>query len=326
MSADPGIVLSIVIPVYRAERILRVLGERLTKTLSASGQTYEIILVDDRSPDGSWRVIEEMVKILPGIIAVRLSRNFGQHYAITAGLDLARGEWVAVMDCDLQDQPEDIPRLLAKAHEGFDIVLARRTARRDSLYKRVVSQAFYYVFRLLSGYQMDSSVGTFRIIRHSVVEAFRNMREQSRLFGGMIQWLGFQTAYVDVEHAPRRDGTSSYNFRSLMALAIDGIVAFSNRPLYLSITVGFLMSFLSGAYGAFLIVRFLIDPRIGVAGWLSEITMTAFIGGLILLNLGMLGIYIGRIYDQTKGRPLYVIDQIITERQMKEHTLSARTI
>jgi glycosyltransferase involved in cell wall biosynthesis len=304
--------ISVVIPVYRAERILPVLCKRVAASLEALNRRYEIILVDDRSPDRSWDVIKQMVGTYPGIIAVRLSRNFGQHYAITAGLDLAQGEWTVIMDCDLQDQPEEIPRLLDAAERGYDIVLARRQ-RVDQQHQGVLSRLFYSTFNFLAGYRLDPAVGSFRIMRRNVVDAYRRMKEASRLFGGMIEWLGFETTYVDVQHAPRHEGKSSYNLRSMTHLALDGIIAFSNRPLYLSIGLGILMSVLSAGFGLSLVIRFLLDPRFAIPGWPSIVSLTTFIGGVILLNLGILGIYIGRIYDQTKGRPLYVVDQILAD-------------
>jgi polyisoprenyl-phosphate glycosyltransferase len=303
--------ISVVIPVYRAERILPELCQRLVESLSTLRRSYEIILVDDRSPDNGWKVMQEMAQIYPDITVVRLSRNFGQHYAITAGLDLAGGAWTVIMDCDLQDQPEEIPRLLEMAESGYDIVLARRKLRIDSAAKRLSSQVFYGLFNFLSGYRMDPSVGSFRIMRRPVVEAYRNMREAARLFGGMIEWLGFETTYLDVRHVGRFEGRTSYTFQKLMRLAADGIISFSNRPLYLSIAVGILMSFLAAAVAVGLIARYFLHPGNGVPGWPSLFTLTTFIGGLILMNLGILGIYVGRIYDQTKGRPLYVVDQIV---------------
>jgi polyisoprenyl-phosphate glycosyltransferase len=311
MDAAPFI--SVVIPVYRAEQILPVLCQRLTASLEALHRPYEVILVDDRSPDRSWEVIRQMVGRYPGIIAVRLSRNFGQHYAITAGLDLTHGEWTVIMDCDLQDQPEEIPRLLEAAERGYDIVLARRRQRADQRHRDVLSRLFYASFNFLSGYRLDPAVGSFRIMRRNVVDAYGRMTESPRMFRGMIEWLGFETTYVDVEHAPRYEGKSSYNIRSMTYLALDGMIAFSNRPLYLSVGAGILMSLLSAGFGFALVIRFLLHPRIGVPGWLSIVTMTTFIGGLILLNLGILGIYVGRIYTQTKGRPLYVVDQTLAD-------------
>jgi glycosyltransferase involved in cell wall biosynthesis len=318
VKSTSDIFISVVIPVYRGERSLQCLCERLIAVLSCLG-SYEIILVEDRSPEASWAVACEMVSILPGIIAIRLSRNWGQHYAITAGLDFARGEWTVIMDCDLQDQPEEIPRLLAKALEGYEVVLARRVKRRDRASKRLSAALFYRVFGLLSGYRLDPTVGSFRLLNKKVVEAYCSMRETARLFGGMVQWLGFETAYVDVTHGARSDGqASSYRLGALLKLALDGMISFSNRPLYVSIGVGAVFSVASGLYGLVLIVDFLLHPQVGVPGWLSTFTALCFIGGIMLLNLGVLGIYIGRIYDQTKGRPLYVIDSVVAAAQKGE--------
>ncbi len=303
--------LSVVIPVYRSEFALPILCERIAMSLADLDGGYEIIFVDDRSPDGSWKLIAKLAKEFPTVKAVRLSRNFGQHYAITAGLDLANGDWVVVMDGDLQDRPEEIPKLLAKGEEGFDIVLAQRVQRADALRKRASSAIFYKCFSLLSGFSMDPSVGTFRIMRRPVVEALRSMRESRRLFGGFVQWVGFETGYVEVQHDPRVEGKSSYGWRKLLKLALDGIVAFSNRPLYLSIAIGFIFSVASAVYGLSLVIGFLINRKIGISGWLSTMTVTSFIGGLVLLNLGIVGIYVGRIYDESKRRPLYVIDAIL---------------
>jgi glycosyltransferase involved in cell wall biosynthesis len=311
VNSPNDIFISVVIPVYRGERSLPSLCERLTAVLSRLG-SYEILLIEDRCPERSWAVACELAGKVPGIIAVRLSRNFGQHYAITAGLDFARGEWTVIMDCDLQDQPEEIPRLLDKAREGYEVVLARRAERRDSISKRAGAAIFYRAFALLSGYRLDPTVGSFRLMSKKVVDAYCTMRETARLFGGMVQWLGFETAYVDVEHAARYDGqASSYRFSTLLKLAVDGMISFSNRPLYLSIGLGAAFSVISGLYGLSLVVDFLLHPQIGVPGWLSTITALCFIGGIMLLNLGVLGIYIGRIYEQTKGRPLYVIDSVV---------------
>lgn len=302
--------LSVVIPVYRAERILPALCERLNTALHRVAVSHEILLIDDRSPDRSWDVLREMAKAYPNVVAVRLSRNFGQHYAITAGLDMAQGEWTVIMDCDLQDHPEDIAHLLDTAQRGYDIVLARRQTG-PGYRQGIASRIFYRLFNLLSGYRLDPSVGTFRIMRRPVVEAYRSMRESGRLFGGMVEWLGFETAFVNVSHAPRAEGGSSYSLRSLSKLAADGIFAFSNRPLYLSIGAGLLVSAAAVFFGAWLLFRHLRDPHFALPGWASSITMTAFIGGLILMNLGIVGIYLGRIYDQAKARPLYVVDRII---------------
>lgn len=304
--------VSAVSPVYMAEAILPALCERLDAALAAITPDYEMILVCDGSPDRSWEVMERLVAQYPRLTIVKLSRNFGQHYALTAGLDLARGEWTVVMDCDLQDQPEEIAGLLAKAREGYDMVVARRLNRQHKWWKRVTSRLFFKVFSLLSGFKLDSSVGSFRIMSRSVVDGFCSMRESYRMFAGLIEWLGFRTGFVDVQHAQRYAGESSYNLMRLLRMAMDGMVSFSNRPLYISIGAGLGLSIAAALYGTYLLVRYFLDPGSNqVAGWLSTMVATAFLGGLILLNQGVLGIYLGRLYNQAKGRPLYVLDKVI---------------
>jgi glycosyltransferase involved in cell wall biosynthesis len=309
-TAAPSILLSVVIPVYRAENLLPELCDRLTRALRSLTTDFEIILVDDRSPDRSWNVLLELLPRYPNVTAIRLSRNFGQHYAITAGLDFARGQWTVVMDCDLQDQPEEIGLLLRKAQEGYDIVLARRIARQHPWPKRLASRTFYWMFARLSGYTLDSTVGSFRIMERRVVEAFCQMREAYRLFGGMIEWLGFSVTYVDTQHAARADGRSTYTWMALMRVALDGILSFSNRPLYISAVLGATMSVLAAAYVFFVVLYLIAFGRVVVPGWLSLVVLTTFVGGLILFNLGIIGIYLGRLYGQVKQRPLYVIDRI----------------
>jgi polyisoprenyl-phosphate glycosyltransferase len=304
--------LSAVSPVYMAEAILPALCQRLDAALAAITPHYEMILVCDGSPDRSWDVMERLVARYPRLTIVKLSRNFGQHYALTAGMDLARGEWTVVLDCDLQDQPEEIAGLLAKAREGYDMVVARRLNRQHRWWKRITSRLFFKLFSLLSGFKLDGSVGSFRIMSRSVVDGFCSMRESYRMFAGLIEWLGFRTGFVDVQHAPRYEGESSYNLMRLMRMAMDGMVSFSNRPLYISIGAGLTLSIAAAVYGSFLLVRYFIDPGSNpVAGWLSTMVATAFLGGLILLNQGVLGIYLGRLYNQAKGRPLYVLDKVI---------------
>jgi polyisoprenyl-phosphate glycosyltransferase len=310
-SAPPPFI-SVVSPVYMAQRILPALCQRLDAALSQLTPDYEIILVCDGSPDNSWRVMQDLVHQHPRLVAVNLSRNFGQHYATTAGMDLARGTWTVVMDCDLQDPPEEIAQLLERAQEGFDIVVARRMNRKHSWIKRTSSALFHRVFGALSGMRLDPTVGSFRIMSRSVVDGFCGMRESYRMFAGLIEWLGFRTGFVDVQHADRFEGRTSYNLRRLLRMALDGMISFSNRPLYISIGMGLVLSLVSALYGGFLILRYLLNPdMVTVPGWLSTVTVTTFLGGLILLNQGVLGIYLGRLYNQAKGRPLYVVDKVL---------------
>lgn len=322
--SSANVFLSVVIPVYHGERILPELLKRLRAVLEGFGRPYQVVLVDDRSPDDSWAVMRRLASEQPSLVCVRLSRNFGQHYALTAGLDLACGEWTVIMDCDLQDSPEEIPRLLEVAEKGYDIVLARRIGTPEGPFHRLSSAIFYRLFNLLSGYNIDPTVGSFRVMRRQVVEAFCQMRESARLFGGMIQWLGFQVTCVDVPRVSRFEGRTSYSLRNRIRLALDGIVSFSNRPLYASISVGIGMAFLAGLYGTFLLIRYFLHPFHGVSGWLSTFTALVFIGGLILANLGVIGVYLGRIYNQAKGRPLYVVDQIVGANMRRPGSSSFR--
>ena len=298
--------ISAVIPVYKAEKCLDELCARLDVSLSSVDPNYEIILVEDCGGDRSWEKIIELSRHNSRIRGVQFSRNFGQHYGITAGLDISQGQWVVVMDCDLQDAPEEIPRLYAKAQEGFDIVLASRTNRQDSHLKKLTSTAFYKVLSYLADTEYDGSHGNFRIMSKTVVDNFKTMREQLRFFGGLVQWMGFTTTSLEVMHHERFEGQSSYTFKKLLKLATDTIIAFSDKPLRISIRLGFMMSFLSFSYGAYILMRALINGST-VQGWSSLIVSIYFIGGIIISMLGIIGIYLGKAFDQMKGRPLYIV-------------------
>ena len=205
--------LSVVIPVYKAENCLEELYVRLKRTLETIVPNFEILLVEDCGGDGSWQLIEKLAARDPRIKGIQFTRNFGQHYGITAGLDHCSGDWVVVMDCDLQDRPEEIPRLYAKAQEGYEIVLARRGKRQDGVVKRFTSWLFYKVFSYLTDIEYDAQTGNYRIMSRKVVDSFRVMREQLRFFGGLVQWLGFPAASIEVEHAQRL--TANLAIRSL---------------------------------------------------------------------------------------------------------------
>ena len=201
--------ISVAIPVYRAENCLDELYQRLKIALESITTEFEIILVEDCGDDNSWQVIERIAAADSRILGIQLIRNFGQHYAITADLDLCKGDWVVEMDCDLQDRPEEIPRLYAKAQEGFDIVLALRGTRQDPLWKRISSWAFYKIFSYLADIKYDGDSGNFRILSRTVVTNFCQMREQLRFLSGLIQWMGFPTASIQVKHSASYDGKSS---------------------------------------------------------------------------------------------------------------------
>ena len=300
--------LSVVIPVYKAEKCLEELYARLSASLGSLTEDYEIILVEDCGRDRSWEIICNLAQRDPRVKGLHFSRNFGQHYGITAGLDHCSGEWAIVMDCDLQDQPEEIPKLYQKAMEGHDVVFARRLERKDTFVKRCSSRLFSLVFNYLTEQHSDPSIANFGIYSKQVIKAYCQMRESVRSFPLFIRWLGFEAVAIEVVHAERSAGTSSYTFIKLAKLAINSIIAQSNRPLRISITFGFLMAFASTLAATLLFFRYFIYS-IPVQGWTSVMVSIYFVAGLFFINTGFIGLYIGRIYDETKNRPLYVVDE-----------------
>lgn len=299
---------SIVSPVYRAEQIVPELVRRIRAAVETITQDYEIILVEDGSPDKSWEAIAAESKKEARVKGIQLSRNFGQHYAITAGLDHTNGEWVVVMDCDLQDQPEEIASLYQKAKEGYDIVMAQREMRTDGFSKKLFSKLFYLVFNYLTDIKHDSSIANYGIYSRKAVNAFNQIREPNRSFSLIARWLGFNKTYVPVTHGLRDSGVTSYNWKKLIGLAINVIVAYSNKPLSLTIRVGFLISLISFLVGFYYLFLYFFK-NIPVQGYTSIIISIWFLGGLIIFFLGVIGLYISKIFESVKSRPLYIIDK-----------------
>lgn len=298
--------ISVVIPVYKAEKMLDELYRRLSQALETVTTNFEIVLVEDCGGDDSWGVIERLAAADPRVHGLQFSRNFGQHYGITAGLDHCSGEWVVVMDCDLQDQPEEIPRLYAKAQEGYDVVLALRGPRKDPLLKRFTSWLFYRLFSWLADLDVDGDSGNFRIMSRRVVHNFTRMREQLRFFGGHVEWMGFPTASIQIQHSERLEGKSTYTFKKLLKLATDTIIAYSDKPLRLAVRAGFAMATISFGFGTYILGRALWHGS-AIPGWSSLIVSLYFIGGLIIGILGIIGVYLGKTFDESKKRPLYIV-------------------
>jgi len=300
--------LSIVSPVYRAELVLDELVERIAKSVPSAFNSYEIILVDDFSPDRSWQKIIEISSENSNVRGFKLSRNFGQHYAITAGLNQVSGDYVVVLDCDLQDQPEEIEKLFNESQKGFDIVLARRYERKDSFYKKTVSKLFYKTLSYLTGTKQDATVANFGIYSKQVINEVVKLEEKIKYFPTMVKWVGFSTSYVNVEHASRSEGKSNYNLKKLLNLALDIILAYSDKPLRLIIKFG-----LSIAMVSFLMVIYVlfekITGKVSVSGYASLIISIWFLSGCLLTTLGVVGLYIGKIFEGVKNRPSYIIEK-----------------
>jgi polyisoprenyl-phosphate glycosyltransferase len=296
--------LSIVSPVYRAEECLPELYRRLVQAAERITPDFELVLVEDCGPDRSWQVLEQLAKSDHRLKAVRLSRNFGQHYAITAGLDRAEGDWVVVMDCDLQDPPEEIEKLYHKAHEGYDVVFARRHERTDSWTKTLPGAVFYSFLSWLTGEPYDRTVANFSISSRKVIRAFREYRERDRSFPMVMRRVGFQRTTVDVAHAPRFAGSTSYSMRKLFAFALQNVVAASTRPLVMSVQFGLVIAATSLAFSAYVLTQYL-RHRIEVPGWATLALLVSFLFGLLFVQLGVIGLYLGQTFEQAKNRPLY---------------------
>ncbi|NDV79407.1 glycosyltransferase family 2 protein [Dysgonomonas sp. 511] len=307
--------ISIVSPVYKAEKIIPVLVKRIEQSISNITCDYEIILVEDCGPDNSWEVIEQIASKNDKVIGLKLSRNFGQHYAISAGLDYATGDWIVVMDCDLQDRPEEIPNLYKKAQEGYSIVLAKRYERQDTLLKRITSAIFYKILSYLTGVKQDKDIANFGIYSKAVIDAVCSMRESIRYFPTMINWVGFERTKIQVEHNPRFEGKTSYNFKKLINLALDIILAYSDKPVRLTVKVGVAISLLS-ILAAFYTFIMWLAGNITVMGYASLIISIWFLFGIIIITLGMVGLYVGKTFESVKKRPIYIVAKTINRKEI----------
>jgi polyisoprenyl-phosphate glycosyltransferase len=301
---------SIVSPVYKAENIIPELVERIVNSVTQITGDYEIILVEDNSPDNSWEKVQEETKKNPNVTGIKLSKNFGQHAAITAGLDHCSGDWVVIMDCDLQDQPEEIPKLWNKTKEGFKIVKAQRVERKDKPLKKMFSFLFYRLLSYLTGCKHDPSIANFGIYNKQVIKALSKFRESIRYFPVMINFVGFKATSIPIEHSERTDGSSTYNFKNLIKLAVDIVLANSDKPMKLTIKAGLIISASSVTLAIYTVVKF-INGDIVVEGYFSIILSIWFFSGGIITTMGIMGLYIGKTFEQVKGRPIYIVESQI---------------
>lgn len=299
---------SIISPVYRAEKIVDLLVQKIEESVQAINPSFEIILVEDGGPDNSWDKIVENCRKNPKVRGIKLSRNFGQHAAITAGLEAARGEWIVVMDCDLQDDPEEIPRLFQKAQEGYDLVFAQRIERQDGFFKRLSSRLFYGIFSYLTDTPQDSSIANFGIYHRKVIQAILQMGDYIRYFPTQCRWVGFRKVVLPVVHASRHEGKSSYSLRRLLQLAANNILSFSEKPLWLMVKFGVLTTFLSIGVGVYYSIKFLLG-QISEPGYTSLILSIWFALGMLSIMLGIVGIYVGKTFEKTKNRPVYIVQE-----------------
>ncbi|PJK00090.1 glycosyltransferase [Lysobacteraceae bacterium NML75-0749] len=303
----PQPLLSIVSPVYGCTGCLEELAERIARAVQPMGCSFEVVLVDDASPDNAWPRIQELAQRYPWLRGIRLSRNFGQHAAISAGIEHARGEWVVVMDCDLQDPPSAIPALYQAAiSQDLEVVFARRINRKDSSAKRLSSWGFFKLLGWLTGLPQDAREANFGIFKRNVITAVCTMPERDRSFPLMVKWAGFKRGSIDIEHAARAEGQSSYTLKKLLRLATSIALSYSEKPLQLVALAGVLCAL--PAFGAVILAVFRwLEGDIQVAGYTSIIASLWLIGSLLLFSLGVVGLYIGQVFRNVQGRPYYIL-------------------
>ena len=306
--------ISVVIPVYGCRAAIPELHRRLCESLEKISKAFEIILVDDYCPQNSWEEIQKVCEKDKRVIGIHMARNFGQIRAITAGLDKSRGDWVVVMDCDLQDRPETIPELYQKAQEGYDVVFARREGRKDSAITKFLSKCFYKVYDYFTDGTFDSSICNFSISKRKVIDYYCRMREQNRAYTMFIRWLGFKQTAIDMPADERFEGKSSYNLKRKLKMAFEIITSQSNKPLLFSVKLGFVSAFLALIYIIYLVFREIILGDV-LVGWTSIVASIYLMGGIILCAIGVVGIYVGNIFNEARNRPLYVIDECLNAKE-----------
>ncbi len=307
-AAAEDVRFSIILPIYNEEQVLLLLARRLDQLLDEIDEPTEIIFVDDGSSDRSATFLEAKASADHRYRYIGLSRNFGHQIAITAGMDAARGDAIIVMDADLQDPPEVVLEMIGRWREGYDIVYARRKKREgETVFKKATAALFYRLLNKLSNVDIPQDVGDFRLVDRKVMDAFRAMPEQDRFVRGMFAWLGFRETFVDFVRAPRAGGETKYPFWKMIRLAVNGIVGFSDVPLRLAIWMGLAVSGLAGLYGAYVSLLWLSGASTLVSGWTSTMVIVSFLTGMNMLMTGIIGLYIGRIHKEVKGRPLYVV-------------------
>jgi polyisoprenyl-phosphate glycosyltransferase len=303
--------LSIVAPCYNEEAVLAEFHRRVAAVADSMGVSYELVLVDDGSRDRTWEVMRELSTRDPHLVCVRLSRNHGHQLALTAGLSVCRGKRVLILDADLQDPPELLPQMMSEMDRGAEVVYGQRRHRAgESAAKLATASLFYRLINRLTDVKIPNDAGDFRLISRRVLDLFLAMPERQRFIRGMISWLGFRQVPVLYDRDARYAGETKYPLRKMVRLAVDAVTSFSTRPLVLASVLGLLFSTVAFGMLVYALVAWAFFDT--VAGWTSQMVVVTLLGGIQLLVLGIQGEYIGRLYEQAKGRPLFLIDEVVS--------------
>lgn len=311
-SRRAAVAVSVVVPVYGCVETLRDLHARVTETLSRLVDSFELILVDDRANDGAWPVMRELAEADPRVVACRLSRNFGQQLAITAGLEQCSGDYAVVMDCDLQDPPEAIADLYAQAQKGFDIVFAKRKSQYQSSRRRLYNRAYFKLLGLAARRQFDGELGAFSIVSRRVIDAYLRFNERDRHYLMVLDWLGFETATIEYRRDSRAVGTSSYSFAKLLSLALSGLFFTTTRLLHWVIYTGVALALAGILLAVFFVIHWFFYGAF--VGWTSLIVVQLVLSGIVILCIGVTALYVGKIFEAAQNRPLYVMQEIVDGR------------
>ncbi len=305
------ILCSVIVPMYNEEDVIIETHRRLTQVMDSIGESYEIIFINDGSRDNTRSMIHDICNKNKNIKMIDFARNFGHQIAITAGMDYAAGECMVIIDGDLQDPPELIPDMINKWREGYDVVYGKRKSRQgESFFKKITAKAYYRILRGLTNVDIPVDTGDFRLIDRKVSEALKQLPERSRYVRGLMSWVGFKQIAIEFERSERFAGETKYPLKKMLKLAMDGIMSFSYKPLKFASYIGAILSGISFLYLIAVLIQKLFLPETSQSGWTSLIAVSLFFNGIILLMLGIIGEYIGRIYEEAKGRPLYVISQL----------------
>lgn len=301
---------SIIVPMYNEEEVIEYTYDRLKQVMDCTKEPYELIFVNDGSHDRTVELITMICDFDPNVRLINFSRNFGHQIAISAGMDYAHGDAVVVIDADLQDPPEVILEMIAKWKEGYEVVYGKRLKRKgETLFKKLTAKIFYRTLRIMTNVDIPVDTGDFRLIDRKVCDVLRGLKEKNRFVRGLVSWIGFRQTMVEYEREERFAGETKYPLKKMISFAIDGITSFSYKPLKIATYVGFTLSLTSFLY---LIVVIFQKLFIGstVAGWASIVAVNLLFNGIILMLLGLIGEYIGRIYDESKNRPLYIVREV----------------
>ncbi len=324
---EESILCSVIVPMYNEEAVLDETCRRLTDIMVNSGVSYEIVFVNDGSRDKTPQLLRSYCEKDNRIKLVDFARNFGHQVAITAGMDYAAGQCMVIIDGDLQDPPELIPDMISLWQSGYDVVYGKRISRKgDTLFKKITAKLFYRMLHSMTEVNIPVDTGDFRLIDRRVADTLKQLPERSRYVRGLMSWVGFKQTAIEFERAERFAGETKYPLKKMIKLAMDGIMSFSYKPLKFASWIGVTISGISFVYLLIVLLQRIIMPSSTQSGWASLIGVSLFFNGIILLMLGIIGEYIGRIYDEAKGRPLYIINELknMEDRESPRYRITKR--